>query len=431
MEAMTPRALLSRAAGVTNVYRGWWIVLTGFLTLVFHGGSTTYVYSVMLPAMEDDLGWSRTTLVGVLTLGAFVSAAAGMVMGPVFDRRGARGGMVAGAAVGGLFLVLAGLVQSPWQYYALIGVGHAIARPALETLGPRTAIAQWFVRKRPFAYAAFSGGRAVSGIILVPIIAWVISVAGWRIGWVVLGVLVWVVVLPMSAVWVRRRPEDMGLHPDGDPVRPPSQERSNAPVRPAEPVWRGRDALRSPTFWMISGGMVLAMFPTAGIFVHLVPYFEEHGLSRAAAAWGVSLFALGAIAGRPLWAWLAIRFGIRGALTMFGLGYGFSVIAFALLDPGWAVVGAAVAVGLTNGGAMQLQAQAWPDYFGRGIVGLLTGVSIALVTPTIAFAPLAAAIVHDRVGDYTPVWLAYGAAGFGAAALFALTPRPKITGRGQ
>ena len=74
-------------------FRGWWIVGVSFLALFTHGAATSYLFGLLVVPMEESLGWSRTTLVGALTVATFVSAGFGLVLGPLFDRRGARLGM--------------------------------------------------------------------------------------------------------------------------------------------------------------------------------------------------------------------------------------------------------------------------------------------------------------------------------------------------
>ena len=149
-------------------FHGWWIVAVSFFALFTHGAATSYLFGLLVVPMENDLGWSRTTLVGALTVATFVTSALGMVMGPVFDRHGARIGMVSSALLGGSCLVLLAMVQTPWQFYFLLGVGVGAARTGLENIGPRTAIANWFIRRRAAAFAWSSGGRAVFGFTMVP-----------------------------------------------------------------------------------------------------------------------------------------------------------------------------------------------------------------------------------------------------------------------
>ena len=104
-------------------FHGWWIVAVSFFALFTHGAATSYLFGLLVVPMENDLGWSRTTLVGALTVATFVTSALGMMMGPVFDRHGARIGMASSALLGGTCLVLLAMVQTPWQFYLLLGVG--------------------------------------------------------------------------------------------------------------------------------------------------------------------------------------------------------------------------------------------------------------------------------------------------------------------
>ena len=69
-----------------RVFRGWWIVYTGTLALILSGGATTYVFSVLVVPMSDDLGWDRLTVVGVAAMSRFVEGFASAPMGPLFDR---------------------------------------------------------------------------------------------------------------------------------------------------------------------------------------------------------------------------------------------------------------------------------------------------------------------------------------------------------
>ena len=147
-------------------FRGWWIVGVGFMNLYLNGAATSYLFSILVLPMQADLGWSRATLLGALTLATLVSAAVGMVIGPIFDKHGARAGMTVSALFSGIFLLLIPLVNSPWQFYALVGIGLGSTRSALDNVGPRTAIANWFIRRRAAAFAWFSGGRAVFAVTL-------------------------------------------------------------------------------------------------------------------------------------------------------------------------------------------------------------------------------------------------------------------------
>ena len=452
----------ARRFALYPTFRGWWIVGVSFLALFTHGAATSYLFGLLVVPMEEGLGWSRTTLVGALTVATFVSAGFGLVLGPLFDRRGARLGMTLSALLGGACLVLLAFTRTPWEYYLLLGVGVGVARTGLENIGPRTAIANWFIRRRAAAFAWSSGGRAVFGFTMVPLFALMIEHFSWRAGWAVLGVVEIVVLAPLVWLIVRRRPEDHGLRPDGDPLpsppprgegagpaatsgplpSPPPQGEgagpaatsgppprgegaSRAPRRAsAEESWTLREAIRTPTLWLIVASLVLTGFPATGIIANMVPYFLDEGLSLGVASGAFAFFGFGALLGRPFWGFAAARLGVRVCLTAWGFSYSLAIALYVLAGSPAGFFASAWLVGLVIGGAQQLQSQAWPDYFGRRHVGSITGFTIVLVTPSMALGPLVAAAAFERMGSYEPILSIYAAGAFAAGFFFLLAKRP-------
>lgn len=411
------------------LFYGWRIVAVSFLSLFIHGAATSYLFGLLVVPMERDLEWSRSTLVGALTLATFVTAGLGMLVGPLFDRHGARAGMTLSALLGGASLMLLAFASTPWQYYALLGVGVGAARAGLENLGPRTAIANWFVRRRAAAFAWSSGGRAVFGFTMVPLFALLVQQTSWRAGWGVLGAAEALILAPLAWLIIRRKPEDHGLLPDGDP--PPASAPADAPARALaedEAQWTRGEAMRTRALWLIVIGLVLTGFPATGIIANMVPYFVDEGLSLEFASAAFAFFGFGAMFGRPFWGYIAGRFGARAGLTLYGFGYGLVIALYALASSPWTLFAAAWPVGLVVGGAQQLQSQAWPDYYGRRHVGAITGLTILLVTPAMAAGPLVMAAAFEAAGSYGPVLAVYAAGSFLAGFCFLLAKRPRKRG---
>ena len=183
--------------------------------------------------------------------------------------------------------------------------------------------------------------------------------------------------------------------------------------------------MRTRTFWLLIAAFVLTGFPATGVIANMVPYFHDSGLSTATAATGFSLFGLGAILGRPFWGFMVTRLGVYRSMVFYGVSYGAVILSFVGAFNAPTLLAAAIPLGIVTGGAQQLQAQAWPDYYGRRHVGAITGISILAVTPTLAAGPLLAALAFDLLGSYTVVLSAYGLGALGAAALFALARAPR------
>jgi len=402
-------------------FRGWWIVGVSFLALYLNGSSLSYLFGVFILPMEADLGWTRATLLGGLTATTFVTAGTGLVLGPFVDRHGARGVMTAAAVVSGAVLLALPHVTAIWQYYLLMGVGLGMTKASLENVGPRTAIANWFIKRRASAFAWFSGGRALFGVTAVAPFAYLISQTSWKAGWTVVGAIELVILAPLAWIIVRRRPEDHGQLPDGDTPRPtPGGDVSAV----HEEQWTRAEAMRTRTFWLIVVGFALSGFPTSGMIANLLPYFDDRGMTVAAASAAFSVFAAGAMAGRPIWGFVSSRMGVHASLSLYGLMYGATIAWLVVAFSVPALFTAAFLLGVPTGGAAQLQAQAWPDLFGRRSVGAITGVSTLIVTPTMAAGPLLAALAFDLLRSYSLVFLAYAAGAFLSAACFYFAGRP-------
>lgn len=141
-----------------TIYRGWWIVLVAWLALLISNGTTSYLINLLSGPMERDLGWDRSTVYGALSMAGVVSGLLSAPIGPLLDRYGGRVLMTISAALSGVALALTGAVHEPWQCFLVLGVGVAITRPALN-VGPRMAIANWFIQKRPLAFGLYSTGN--------------------------------------------------------------------------------------------------------------------------------------------------------------------------------------------------------------------------------------------------------------------------------
>ena len=401
-----------------RIFRGWWIVATGFAGQLAAAGALAWVFGVLLQPMEDDLGWSRTLLVGVLTIGSLVGGVVSMRLGPVVDRHGARKLMTISAIVGGCALLLLSLVQAPWQYY-LAWTLFGVCAPGFGMLGPRAAIANWFVRRRAFAFMVFTFGSATAGILVAPVVAQIAEAASWRLGWVLMAFLVWAIA-PLAWFTVRRRPEDMGLLPDGaDPGKPGAVPEAVA----EEAVFTVSEAMHTRTFWLLTAGMMLTSLPASSIIVHLAPYTVSKGFSVAQGASVVSVYGLSVLPSRAVWAFLIAKLGIRRALILFGFGYATAIAIFLIPSSLPLIYVATAQLGLAIAGAQQLQAQAYPDYFGRAIVGALTGYSAFIYTLAQAGAPLFAAVVYDLTGSYVIAFGTFSVCCVAAGVAFVIAPK--------
>lgn len=363
--------------------------------------------------MTQDLGWSRGEFSAVQTVSTFIMGTVGFVIGGTIDRRGPRRLMLIGTVVCACSLAMTSQVNTAWQFYLARGVGQTVGNALLGNLVVNVTVAKWFVVRRGMAISIASAGVSLGGVLMTPLAAWWIDLYGWRSGWVMLGVLVLLVMVPASLL-MSRSPEDRGLAPDGltaDESIAYSAARGRASAV-SEIQWTRRDAIRTPTLWLVILAYGIANIGLGAMLLHMIPFLTDNGFSAATASILFAILAWSALVSKIGWGFLMDRFHARylsasaflamgaGVLTLIGVGHsGSFVLAVAVM----------LTYGLAMGGTVPLQETVWASYFGRAHLGEIRSVAMPFSIVFSAGGPLLAGEVFDRTGSYD-----------GALALFAL-----------
>jgi sugar phosphate permease len=409
-----------------GVYRGWWIVLISYYTQLITAGAGGWVFGVLVVSTQEDFGWEQKTVVGVLLVDRWISGGLAAVLGPYVDKNGSRLLMTASAALAGLGLIAVSFAQNVWMFYAAWAL-YGIAQPGVGLLGPRVSISNWFIRKRPKAFVLFTLGSATAGIIAAPIAAYIDVTYSWRMVWLLLGFMS-LTVAPLAWITIRRRPEDLGLLPDGDSPAPTTNADGSArPARAAAPEspWTVREALHTRAFWLITGGFLLISAPSMTIFINISGFAQSHGFTKEAGASVVAVYGFGVLFGRPTWGVLLSRIGLRRTMVIYAAAYAVSIAFFAMQTSLLGIRAMVFLLGISVSAGQLMNAQALPDYFGRNIVGRLTGFAQVANVTVAGSSPLMTAAVFDATGGYTPAFLVVSVACVVAATAFFFA-RPPI-----
>ena len=199
---MAPVGIVSRG----KVFHGWYIVAISAIAGAA-SGAVVYSFGFFFEPMQRSLGWNRTAISVALTIRAVTGIFVSPVYGPIVDRKhGAMLLMVGGGVILGVCLVLTSQVTRLWQFYLLIGVayGMAVAATGPQIVTP-TVVAKWFIRMRGRAIAIVSLGHNLGSVIFIPLTAFIILNYGWRDAWFVLGIVGFILVVPLSALFMRRK----------------------------------------------------------------------------------------------------------------------------------------------------------------------------------------------------------------------------------
>ena len=262
----------------TPFYYGWLVLgITAVATFAASGVSQVVIGGIQV-YITDDTGWSERTISYAATAGTWGSGLLAPFIGRLADRYGPRWLMPSGllAAGAGLF-VLSG-ADALWQFYGAYILSRAIANPVLIGLVPGTAAVNFFRRRRNVALALVSTFRPISGAINIQIISLIAVHQGWRAAYRYLGILSLLLIIPV-ALFVRRRPEDIGLLPDGATAETADQG-GGIGRQSVEDSWTAGETVRDRTFWLIVATGTVGVLASSSAGFSLVPYLvHEVGLS--------------------------------------------------------------------------------------------------------------------------------------------------------
>ena len=421
------------------IFYGWVVVgvaTFAMFTATLTGGAG---FSVFIAPMSADLGWSRSVLVGALTIGTIVGALLAPVVGRLIDTYGARLALaLCGAGIAVTLTVVAG-VSTELTFLVAYGAARAIDMGALN-LAVTTAVANWFVRKRGRALGIATAGNAIGVMLLVPLIQWIIDGPGWRLAWLVVGAGSGLALTVLAALLVRRRPEDFGLRPDGDSpmvdARPADAVDAGPTAGPDEASavrysktgrvaveWTARRAARSSAFWLLSLATCASQFAGTGLTTHQTALLAENGLDPMTVAGAIGLYGFIWTASTMTWGFLVERVPARLVLGVVSTCVaGCCVLALYARDS-WTLLAYVAAYGIVGGARDALDATVWADYFGRRAVGAIRGLSRPFVVGSGALGGFVGAAGYDLAGNYSTVVLVFAAVSL-AGALAATTAAP-------
>jgi MFS family permease len=400
-------------------YYGWLLVVTLGITETITWGILYYGFTVFLPVMAADLQWSRGEMSGAFSLALLLSGIAAAPVGRWLERRGPRLLMTAGSVAAVVLLVAWSRVADLAQFYvlwALIGITMAavLYEPAFAV------VIAWFERKRARALTAVTLVAGFASTIFMPLEAWLIGAQGWRAALTTLAAFLAVTTIVPHALLLRRRPEDLGLHVDGDPAAP-ERDRSAAPALPTSVGM----ALRDPAFRWLAVAFCLSTVATIAVQVHLVAYLQDRGYDAGFAAAATGLVGAMQVLGRILLGLVGDRVPLHASAAVI---LGTLPIAFLilLLVPGAFGVFAFIALFGAAKGAVTLIRPAYvAEIYGRERYASSAGVLAAFVIAATAAAPLSGGVAYDTLGSYEPLfWTFVGlsAAAAGAALRVRRTP---------
>jgi len=307
-------------------YYGWVIVGLAMLSLAYWFGLRT-TFSVFFVALIDQFHWGRAEAAAALSIAMVAYMVMAPVVGILVDRIGPRKVMLPGIALTGLGLLLCTQIETLTQFYVFYGVVAGIGIPCLSIAPFTVILAHWFERKRGTANGLASVGMGMSSPLFVPLFQYIISLWGWRSAFFIFSLLVFAIPLPLNAIFLKHRPEEIGLLPDGDSVDDKPEEAQFHPSASSLKEQGVKDLMKTGRFWSVMLFPALIVFGIYIVIVHHVRYLVDLGVSKM---WAASIFAaMGAISAgfRFFWGWFSDRIGREITYTLGGICFSLGILS--------------------------------------------------------------------------------------------------------
>jgi sugar phosphate permease len=379
----------------TKTFYGWRVVTAAGVLQFLQSLLLNQAFGAYVAVLVEERGWSKTALSGAAALKSTETAVLGPVLGWLVDRFGSQGMIRAGVVTFGIGFMLLSQIDSLVAFYGafvVLALGASMfSNPILSV-----AIIHWFEKRRARALSALQFGGAIGGIFVV-LVAWSMQAFGWRATAFGSGVIAILIGWPLSRL-IRSRPEDHGETVDGLPPAP--REAGRAEASPQR-TFSAREALRTSAFWLISLGHGASLLVVQAVNVHVITHIKEGlGYSLAQATLVFTLVTVGQFFGVMCGWVIGEKFEKRLVAAACMLMH-----AAGLLMLTWAtslviLVIAALVHGMGWGLRGPFMHAIRADYFGRGSIGTIIGLSALITVFGNIIGPILAGLFADWDGNY-------------------------------
>jgi MFS family permease len=321
-----------------SFFYGWVIVGLSMVSMAFWFGIRA-TFSVFFVALIDHFHWGRAEAAGAQSIAMLVYMIMAPITGTLVDRIGPRKVVLPGIVLTGLGFLLCTQIQTLIQFYLFFGVIVGMGVTCLSIAPFTVILSQWFERKRGTVNGLAGVGIGIGVLILVPLVQYLISSQGWRFAYLIFSLLVLVIPLPLNTLFLKYRPQEMGLLPDGNSSNY-LREEDHQKVQHNDALHLSslqknqelKEAFKTPRFWY---AIFFPSFTTFGVYiivVHHIKYLVDLGMDKI---WVASLFAvIGALSAgfRFFWGWFSDRGGREITFTLGGACFSLGILFLLLFQ---------------------------------------------------------------------------------------------------
>lgn len=269
-----------------KVFYGWWILVSCFVIMTFLYAPIANLISLFTVPVTKELGIGRTAFTTYFSVMATVAMITAPVAGGLMKKMGFKLYLTTFTLLGAISYIGFSFATSLMHFIIFaVPMGMSLAGAAMIPVS--VLITNWFIEKRGLCLGIALSGTGFGGMILSPIVTSLISSYGWRTAYLVIGVLIAILIVPLVLFVIKLSPAEIGLSPLGETTHTESVQ-----LRDLTGITQ-KQAFKSVSFWALCAGIIVAGIVVNSMIVHLVPYLTdigatpEHGALLLAVASGM------------------------------------------------------------------------------------------------------------------------------------------------
>ncbi len=380
------------------------VVSAPFLGAALATGAGQYAFGMFIEPLEQTFGWSRSQITASLSFTA-VGALIAPFLGRIMDRYGAKRIMAVSLVLIALSYLLRPMMTELWHWYALSLFQYAGYTGASMLSGGKL-VGMWFHRRRGRAMGITAMGNNFGGLVIPPMLGFLLPLVAWEGAYVSLGILS-IALVAYVLVVVRDFPTraDLGAELGADNTDNIESSPRLSGTRIAS-GWTLGEALRSRSFYAIATAVMLGTFTYAAILPQIITHLTGQGASIAVATTVLSVFAVCGMIGKSVMGFLAERITSRYALMINFCGQAIFLVLLIWADDPIIMWTATPLFGFFNGAFGALFQLVVQDAFGVRHFGAIMGLINMLTVVSFGTGPILAGVSYDATGSYTFVFVA-------------------------
>ncbi len=408
-----------------RLFYGWVVVIAIFIITATVAGVFSS-FGVFFKSLQSEFNLTRATTSVIASLSAVLSGIVGVAGGWALDKHGPKNILLLMGIFLGLSLLLTSQTSAAWQLFITYSVLLAIGTGPVYVVTVSTVM-RWFDKKRGLAVGIASSGIGLGQVIMSPFAAFLISNYNWRIAYIVIGALAWLIVVPLSR-FIKKDPYEIGALPDGaragavvQTVHDPGiEEKRIGPIDLLLP-----QILRTRSFWLFVSIWLTFSFCVLLVLTQIVVHTTDIGFNIRQASAMISFLGGAAIGGRVVGGIFADRMGRKKTAIILCLLQIGAMIWLISARELWALYLSATIFGFGNGGSISAITTLISETLGVRQIGTVLGILEIGWGMGSAAGPIVGGLIFDARNSYSLAFL-IGAIALGIATILIALVRKEM-----